>query len=83
MPRLRLSHESSIETSTQSRSRSGGSLLPLRALFAWLERTGHAVDIEALRRRYPEVGWHHYEDWARLQASRFADHCPHPPAFAH
>jgi uncharacterized protein YbjT (DUF2867 family) len=56
---------------------------PLRALFAWLERTGHTVDIEALRRRHPEVGWHRYEDWARLQASRFADHCPHPPAFAH
>jgi uncharacterized protein YbjT (DUF2867 family) len=56
---------------------------PLRELFAWLERTGHAVDIEALRRQYPEVGWHRYEGWARLQASRFADPCPHPPAFAH
>jgi uncharacterized protein YbjT (DUF2867 family) len=56
---------------------------PVRALFAWLERTGHAVDTKALRRRYPEVGWHRYEDWARLQLSRFTDHCPRPPTFAH
>jgi uncharacterized protein YbjT (DUF2867 family) len=56
---------------------------PLRALFAWLERRGHAVDIEALRRRYPKVGWHRYEDWARLQVSRFADHCHRPQACAH
>ncbi len=55
---------------------------PLRALFAWLERTGRAVDIEAMRRRYPEVGWHRYEDWARSQASRFADLCRHPAGLA-
>lgn len=55
---------------------------PLRALFSWLEQTGHAVDIEALRRRYPEVGWRHYEDWARSQTTRFEHLCPHPTGLA-
>jgi uncharacterized protein YbjT (DUF2867 family) len=36
----------------------------LRALFDWLEREGHHVDIAALREAYPEVGWHDYERWA-------------------
>ena len=39
----------------------------LRALFGWLEREGHDVDVEDLRARYPEVGWHRYDDWAREQ----------------
>jgi uncharacterized protein YbjT (DUF2867 family) len=36
----------------------------LRALFGWLEREGHHVDIQALRDAYPEVGWHDYSSWA-------------------
>jgi uncharacterized protein YbjT (DUF2867 family) len=39
----------------------------LRTLFAWLERTGHSVDIPALRRRFPDVGWHSFERWAATQ----------------
>jgi uncharacterized protein YbjT (DUF2867 family) len=39
----------------------------LRALFSWLDQVGHGVDIEALRTRYPEVGWHSFEDWAAQQ----------------
>jgi uncharacterized protein YbjT (DUF2867 family) len=35
----------------------------LRALFAWLADHGHAVDIDGLRRDYPEVGWHRYREW--------------------
>ena len=36
----------------------------LRALFDWLERDGHHVDIGVLHDRYPEVGWHDYASWA-------------------
>jgi uncharacterized protein YbjT (DUF2867 family) len=39
----------------------------LRALFSWLDRVGHHIDIEGLRARYPEVGWHGFGDWAREQ----------------
>ena len=39
----------------------------LRALFSWLDRVGHGVDIKGLRARYPEVGWHRFEDWAAGQ----------------
>jgi uncharacterized protein YbjT (DUF2867 family) len=45
-------------------------------LFEWLERTGTSVDIAALRRRYPHVGWHTFaswaatQDWRRLQGDR-------------
>jgi uncharacterized protein YbjT (DUF2867 family) len=42
----------------------------LAALFAWLERTGHDVDIATLRRRYPQVKWHRYEAWLRSQRDR-------------
>jgi uncharacterized protein YbjT (DUF2867 family) len=36
-------------------------------LFAWLEHAGPSVDVTALRRRYPEVGWHTFADWAAAQ----------------
>jgi uncharacterized protein YbjT (DUF2867 family) len=54
-----------------------GELAPgLRPLFAWLEQTGHDVDIPALHRRYPQVGWHTYEDWLRSERPRLAALCP-------
>jgi uncharacterized protein YbjT (DUF2867 family) len=34
---------------------------------AWLEHAGPAVDITALRRHYPHVGWHTFADWAATQ----------------
>jgi uncharacterized protein YbjT (DUF2867 family) len=36
----------------------------MRLLFDWLERLGHHVDIPALRRRFPEVRWQRFEEWA-------------------
>jgi uncharacterized protein YbjT (DUF2867 family) len=36
-------------------------------LFAWLEHAGPAVDIAALRRRYPQIGWHSFANWAAAQ----------------
>lgn len=34
---------------------------------AWLEHAGPAVDITALRRRYPQIGWHTFAEWAATQ----------------
>ena len=34
-------------------------------MFEWFDRTGYDVDIAALRRDFPDVGWHGYADWAR------------------
>jgi uncharacterized protein YbjT (DUF2867 family) len=50
----------------------------LVALFTWLEREGHFVDLAALRREYPEVAWHSYADWIRSVSPRFREFCPHP-----
>jgi uncharacterized protein YbjT (DUF2867 family) len=50
----------------------------LRALFAWLEHTGHDVDIDELHRRYIEVGRHDYAAWLRSQRTRPRGLCPTP-----
>jgi uncharacterized protein YbjT (DUF2867 family) len=55
----------------------------LRALFEWLEHVGHAVDIESMRDRHPEVSWHRFEDWARSQIPRLSGICPHPAPLPH
>ncbi|TAX72523.1 NmrA/HSCARG family protein [Rhizobium leguminosarum] len=34
-------------------------------MFEWFDRTGYDADIAALRRDFPEVGWHNYADWAK------------------
>ncbi|HEY9345727.1 MAG TPA: NmrA/HSCARG family protein [Inquilinus sp.] len=34
-------------------------------MFEWFDRTGYSADIAALRRDFPEVGWHGFADWAR------------------
>ena len=36
-------------------------------MYEWFERVGYSADTAALRRDYPEVGWHTYEDWAKEQ----------------
>lgn len=36
-------------------------------LFSWLDRVGYDVDTESLRRRFPEVGWVGFADWAEDQ----------------
>jgi hypothetical protein len=48
----------------------------LRTLFAWLEGSGHSVDIPALHGRFPEVSWHSYVDWLRSQRHRLSAICP-------
>ena len=47
-------------------------------LLAWLESAGPAVDIAALRRRYPHIGWHTFADWATTQNWRPLLHPEHP-----
>ncbi|WP_437971395.1 NmrA family NAD(P)-binding protein [Sorangium sp. So ce260] len=37
----------------------------LAAMFRWLARGGHGVDLAALHAAYPEIGWRRFEDWAR------------------
>lgn len=39
----------------------------MRALFEWLDRVGHGVDVPAVRRRFPTIRWHRFEDWAARQ----------------
>jgi uncharacterized protein YbjT (DUF2867 family) len=36
----------------------------MRRLFDWLRRAGPDVDAEAARRRFRDVGWHAFADWA-------------------
>jgi uncharacterized protein YbjT (DUF2867 family) len=39
----------------------------------WFEKVGYSVDIDALRRKYPEVGWMRFEEWANSQDWRVLD----------
>ena len=48
----------------------------LRALFAWLEQTGHNADLPTLQHHYPEVHWHSYQTWLHSQWSRLRGLCP-------
>lgn len=36
-------------------------------MFEWFNRVGYSADIAELRRRYPQVGWHTFEAWAKEQ----------------
>jgi uncharacterized protein YbjT (DUF2867 family) len=37
-------------------------------MFEWFDRVGYSADIARLRREYPEVGWHTFEQWAKGQS---------------
>jgi hypothetical protein len=39
----------------------------LAAMFEYFTAVGLDVDVTALRRAYPEVGWHSFTDWAAAQ----------------
>ncbi|HEY2589413.1 MAG TPA: NmrA/HSCARG family protein [Tepidisphaeraceae bacterium] len=36
-------------------------------MFEWFDSTGYAADIKSLRRGFPEVPWHTFEQWAHEQ----------------
>ena len=42
----------------------------LALMFEWFDRVGYSADIPALRRAYPDVGWHSFEAWAGAHASK-------------
>lgn len=46
----------------------------------WFDETGYSVDIEALRRAYPELAWHAYEEWAKAQDWSALEEPQPPPA---
>jgi uncharacterized protein YbjT (DUF2867 family) len=37
----------------------------LAAMYTFLAREGYAIDVEAVRAAYPEVGWASFAEWAR------------------
>ncbi|HSN15682.1 MAG TPA: NmrA/HSCARG family protein [Anaeromyxobacteraceae bacterium] len=39
----------------------------LALMWEWLDRAGSGVDLDALRRRWPEAGWHDFGRWTREQ----------------
>ena len=39
----------------------------LARMFEWFDRTGYGADIKSLRRDFPEVTWHTFEEWAHRQ----------------
>jgi len=39
----------------------------MAVMFKWFDRTGYAADIKSLRRDFPEVKWHTFEEWAGKQ----------------
>jgi len=39
----------------------------MAATYEWFNRVGYRAPVGELRRRYPQVGWHSYEDWAKQQ----------------
>jgi len=44
----------------------------LAAMFDYFDRVGMDVDVTRLRADHPEVGWHTFADWARLNSPRLA-----------
>jgi uncharacterized protein YbjT (DUF2867 family) len=49
-------------------------------MFEWFDTTGYAANIESLRRDFPEVKWHTFEDWVRKQDWSVLDQSEGEPA---
>ena len=37
-------------------------------MYRFLDATGYAVDVNALRARFPDIRWHSFAVWAREQS---------------
>ena len=48
----------------------------------WFDEVGYSADIETLRRDYPEMGWHTFEEWALAQDWSILDSERAAPNFA-
>lgn len=44
--------------------------LEYATMFEWFVEVGYSADVEALRRGFPEVGWHRFDEWAAEVAAR-------------
>ena len=56
------------------RQLSGNDIPPaLAALFEWLERNPSPADTGALHKRFPEISWHRFGDWASQEQGRLAE----------
>lgn len=42
-------------------------------MYKWFHQVGYNANIDALRKDYPEVGWHNFEDWAKTVDWRILD----------
>ena len=49
-------------------------------MFEWFDSSGYAADIESLRRDFPEVKWHTFEEWVREQDWSVLDQSEGEPA---
>lgn len=44
-----------------------GPIEGMEVMYQWFDKVGYSVDIPSLRRDYPEMGWHTFEEWAKGQ----------------
>ena len=44
-----------------------GPIEGMEIMYQWFDKVGYSVDIPSLHREYPEIGWHTFEEWAKLQ----------------
>ncbi len=45
-------------------------------MFKWFDDVGYSADVEALRKGFPEVGWHRFDEWAREVAAEELEPAP-------
>lgn len=62
------------ETSVEDLATYGGA--ELGKMFQWFTEVGFGIDLEDLHRRYPEIGWHRYADWAGARSWSILDEAP-------
>jgi len=48
----------------------------VKRMLDWFDDTGYSVELDDLRRAYPEVGWHTYQEWADAQDWTALDEAP-------
>ena len=56
-----------IEYDEQSLEEVSSQFADMAIMYDWLDRVGFSVDLDGLRRDYPEVGWTTFEQWASAQ----------------
>lgn len=44
-------------------------------MWEWFDQVGYNVDLDALTRSYPEVGWQRFRPWTEAQDWTALDEC--------